>query len=90
MPKPKHRKGRYSPQQRQKAVATSRTPVSPQTRATAAIQPGAVRAKATATSGSTPLAAPISPIGISRELKTIAVLGGLMLIALVVIAIVVS
>ncbi|OGO40462.1 MAG: hypothetical protein A2147_09180 [Chloroflexi bacterium RBG_16_57_8] len=84
MPKPKHRRGKYSAQRRPQAVAPGR-PGSPQPPA-ASTQQAAVRPKATAPPAPAPMALPLSYSTISTELKTIGILAGVMLVALIVIA----
>jgi hypothetical protein len=89
MPKSKHRKGKYSPQRRPQAAAPVRAAQS-QTPSAAAPQASVVRPKPAAPAAAAPPALPLSYSTISTELRTIGILAGLMLIALIVIAVVLA
>ena len=83
--KSRRRKGKFSPQRKPQTTTATSQPVTPVQKSVAPKEP--VSKTKPAPQAPTPMAVPMSYSTISAELKTIGIIGGALLIALIVIAI---
>jgi hypothetical protein len=87
--KSRRRKGKFSPQRKQQ-INTAPTQTAAPVQQSVAPKESSPRPKSSAPQAPTPMAIPASYSKINTELKTIGIIGGALLIALIVIAILLS